>query len=85
MQNNAMATTPEKPKTGTPKASTASARDYFFDPVPVPEATESSTDTAWGLWEHTLQSFEKEMQKEAQPTDFQDTMALDASLHLKKP
>ena len=85
MQNNAMATTPEKPKTDKPKASSTSARDYFLDPVPVPEATESSTDTAWGLWEHTLQAFEKEMQKEAQQTDFQDTMALDASHHLKKP
>ena len=85
MQNTAMATPPEKPKSGAPKASTPSARDYFLDPVPVPEAIESSTDTAWGLWEHTLQAFEQEMQKDAQPTDFQDTLALDASLHLKKP
>jgi len=30
-----------------------------LDPLPVPDATESNTDTAWGLWEHTLQSLDE--------------------------
>ena len=44
----------------------------------MPEATESSTDTAWGLWEHTLRGYEEEAQKPEHPVQpdqpgFEDT------------
>lgn len=44
------------PKAADPKP--VAAQDFLLDPLPVPDATESNTDTAWGLWEYTLQSRE---------------------------
>ena len=41
---------PTKPKHG--ETSTAGqGYDALLDPLPVPEAVESDSDTAWGLWE----------------------------------
>ena len=74
MQNSAMATPPDKSKSA----------DFFLDPLPVPEATESNTDTAWGLWENTLRAHEDEAQKDA-PPDFQDTLPADSTQQTKKP
>jgi len=84
MQNSAMATTPDKSKSASPKAGSTASRDFFQDTLPVPEATESNTDTAWGLWEHTLKAHEEELLKGEQD-DFQDTMALDPSMQVRKP
>jgi hypothetical protein len=42
-----------------------------LDPLPVPDATESDTDTAWGLWEHTLKSLE-EAELPTQAAELQD-------------
>ena len=45
--------TPDKPSSpaapGTPGA--VKAYDALLDPLPLPEVSESDTDTAWGLWE----------------------------------
>ena len=53
MQNSAVATPPDRSK---PSDRKPAAHDFSLDPLPVPDATESNTDTAWGLWEHTLQA-----------------------------
>lgn len=74
MQNAAMATPPDKFKTAAPQSAAA---DAFLDPLPVPDASESSTDTAWGLWENTLRAHQDEAQRapaEASDADFQDTL-----------
>ena len=76
MQNTAVATTPEKPNPADRKPLAKPDHDFFLDPLPVPDATESNTDTAWGLWEHTLRSYEEEAQNppDAKPTEFADTI-----------
>jgi hypothetical protein len=53
----------------------------------VPDASESNTDTAWGLWEHTLRSFEEEAQSPKVPdaADFADTVPSDLIPPAKKP
>lgn len=74
MQNAPVATSNKKTGdlTSSPKS-----QDFMLDPLPVPEAVESNTDTAWGLWEDTL-----EEQKSGKPAahthqDFEDTVAFD--------
>jgi hypothetical protein len=59
----------------------------FLDPLPVPDATESDTDTAWGLWEHTLQSLDQPdaPTQAAELEDFPDTVLSDLPLQPKKP
>jgi hypothetical protein len=57
-----VATTPENPNPGHRKPIAKAVHDYSLDPLPVPDAIESSTDTAWSLWEHTLRSFEDGVQ-----------------------
>ena len=76
-----MPTPPEKFKTA---ANNAAAHDPFLDPLPVPDATESSTDTAWGLWENTLRAHQDEAQA-APENDFQDTVPSDVMPLDKKP
>ena len=63
MQNIVVATTPDKSNPANRKPSAKPAQDFFLDPLPVPDATESSTDTAWGLWEHTLKGYGDAAQK----------------------
>jgi hypothetical protein len=65
MQNIVVATTPDNSNPSNRKPLAKPAHDFFLDPLPVPDATESSTDTAWGLWEHTLKIYEDEAQKPA--------------------
>ncbi len=76
MQNGAVATPPDrsKPADRSPPA----AHDFFLDPLPVPDATESNSDTAWGLWEHTLRAHDGTAppQDEVAP-DFAETMPSD--------
>jgi len=52
-----MATKPEKPKSATPAGGTR-VPDYLLDPVPVPDVVESDSDTAWGLWQDSVQSLD---------------------------
>lgn len=43
-----------------------------IDPIPVPEAVESDTDTAWGLWEDLIapeQSNQENAFEATQPAD----------------
>lgn len=47
---------PEKPK---PAPSAASVPDYLLDPVPVPDVVESDSDTAWGLWQDSVQTLDE--------------------------
>ena len=62
-----MATKPERPKSSTSSQGSRSS-DYLLDPVPVPEALESDSDTAWGLWQDSVQSLD------AQDTTFDATV-----------
>ena len=75
VQNTSVATSPDDFNPANRKPVAKPAQDFFLDPLPVPDATESSTDTAWGLWEHTLRSFEEEAQQSEEPkqADFEDT------------
>ncbi len=41
------------------------------DPIPVPEAIESDSDTAWGMWEDSI------MPADAVDTDFHPTVPSD--------
>lgn len=53
-------------------------QDFGLDPLPVPEALESNTDTAWGLWEDTLEEQKAGGRASAPPPpDFEDTVAFD--------
>jgi hypothetical protein len=51
-----MATSSDKSKNPFPTKAPTQTHDFSFDPLPVPDAIESDSDTAWGLWEHTLQA-----------------------------
>lgn len=48
--------TPDKPPPKPPAgpASTPKAYDALLDPLPLPDVSESDTDTAWGLWEASV-------------------------------
>ena len=54
MQNAAMVTRSDKPKDFAAPHKPVRSQDFSLDPLPVPDAVESDTDTAWGLWESTL-------------------------------
>ena len=69
-----MATNPEKPKSNPPHASGGRAQDFLLDPLPVPEVMESDSDTAWGLWEHSLQSGEAAGGAPRKDVSFDDTV-----------
>lgn len=43
-----------------------------LDPLPVPDVSESDTDTAWGLWEATLEGAPTP-QPAVAPADFEPT------------
>jgi hypothetical protein len=59
---------PDKPVPKPPKE-----LDPFLDSVLQPEVIESNTDTAWGLWEHTLKEHEQAPSNKPAPTDAQDS------------
>ena len=83
MQNSFVAKPLDPPKSVDRKP--AGTHDFSLEPLPVPDATESNTDTAWGLWEHTLKAHE-ELTQAADFKDFPETeqAALVPLLH-KKP
>ena len=57
------------------KPGTRRTLDLALDPLPVPEVSESDTDTAWGLWEATLQGKPAAKSTDAQP-DFEATQPI---------
>jgi hypothetical protein len=87
MQNRVVTTSFNKSKPADRKPQSKPEHDFFLDPLPVPDASESNTDTAWGLWEHTLRSFEEEAQSPKVPdaADFADTVPSDLIPPAKKP
>ena len=77
MQNAAMVTRSDKPKDFAAPRASARAHDFSMDPLPVPDAVESDSDTAWGLWEHTLQAHDDQAiqpQEPDEPPAFDDTV-----------
>lgn len=85
MQNAAMATPPDKSKPPHPPKAPTRAYDSMFDPLPVPDAIESDSDTAWGLWEHSLQAHDEPNPTPEQDTVYDETIAGDlTSLDGKK-
>ena len=44
------------------------------DPIPVPEAVESDTDTAWGLWEDLIAPVKKPADNAFAPTQPADLL-----------
>lgn len=49
----------KKPENSKPVSSTPSRTpDYLLDPVPVPDVVESDSDTAWGLWQDSVQTLD---------------------------
>lgn len=68
---------PDKPS--PPAASSHSAAkpyDSLLDPLPLPDVTESDTDTAWGLWEASVEGVQKKPDADAHP-DFEPTVPAD--------
>jgi hypothetical protein len=57
-------------KPGVPRAV-----DLALDPLPVPDVSESDTDTAWGLWEATLEGRPSAKPADA-PPDFEATQPI---------
>ena len=57
------------------KPSAPRAVDLTLDPLPVPDVSESDTDTAWGLWEATLEG-EPERKPADTPPDFEATQPI---------
>jgi hypothetical protein len=91
MQNRCVPKFPFSSKAPASKAALpqpASAPELFPDPLPVPDATESNTDTVWGLWEHSLQSDgDAELATQAADLhDFPETVISELTpLQAKKP
>lgn len=83
MQNAAMATQSDKPKEVAATRPPSPEQDFLLDPLPVPDAVESDSDTAWGLWESTLQAHDdndaSEDVNEDDPPAFDDTVPLQLS------
>lgn len=75
MQNSPVAKPPAQPQAADKPA--LSKNDFSLEPLPVPDATESDTDTAWGLWQQTLQSQEED----SAPSDFADTVLSQDTIH----
>jgi len=61
----------DKPPSSSPPArsSRGAGNDFAFDPLPIPEAVESDSETAWSLWEMTLKQQET-AEIPTQPADF---------------
>ena len=49
----------KKPENSKPvQPATSRTPDYLLDPVPVPDVVESDSDTAWGLWQDSVQTLD---------------------------
>ena len=64
---------PDKPPPNNPaqRPTRGFGNDFLLDPLPVPEALESDSDTAWGLWELSLQGDTPSAETSTQPADFE--------------
>jgi hypothetical protein len=65
---------PVSPASGS-KPGASRTVDLVLDPLPVPEVSESDTDTAWGLWEATLEGQPTAKPADA-PPDFEATQPI---------
>jgi hypothetical protein len=74
MQNAPMSTRPDKPKDYSVPRTPTRLHDFSLEPLPVPDALESDSDTAWGLWENTLQAHDDQRVHEEEPPTFDDTV-----------
>ncbi len=57
------------------KPSASCAADWSLAPLPVPDVSESDTDTAWGLWAATLEDRPTSRPADA-PPDFEPTLPI---------
>ncbi len=80
MQNRLMATSSDKSKNPFPPKAPTRTHDFSFDPLPVPDAIESDSDTAWGLWEHTLQAHDTPDTPSDTDTVYDETIPGDLTL-----
>jgi hypothetical protein len=74
MQNAPMVTRSDKPKDFVAPRTPSRTHDFSMDPLPVPDAVESDSDTAWGLWENTLHAHDDKAAQEEEPPVFDDTV-----------
>jgi hypothetical protein len=74
MQNRTMVTRSNKPREPAPPRTPPSEPDFSMDPLPVPEAVESDSDTAWGLWQDTVQAHNAGTAAPKPPSEFDDTV-----------
>jgi hypothetical protein len=71
---------PEKPNNpGAPKPNSGKPYDALLDPLPLPDVVESDSDTAWGLWQDSLQSHDDDDLPAAPAKDqaYDDTAPMD--------
>lgn len=70
---------PEKPQNpGAPKPTTGRPYDALLDPLPLPDVVESDSDTAWGLWQDSLQAHDDEADAApAKDQAYDDTVPMD--------
>lgn len=74
---------PEKPKPpAAPQPGSGRPYDALLDPLPLPDVVESDSDTAWGLWQNSLQTHEDEEPPATPPAKdqgYDDTVPMDIS------
>jgi hypothetical protein len=78
---------PDKPKMPDGRTSSRSY-DALLDPLPIPEVVESDSDTAWGLWELSMQEpGEEPKEPEYRDTAYDRTEPMDLTVPapLEKP
>jgi hypothetical protein len=78
---------PEKPKKlGLPKQSSGKPYDALLDPLPLPDVVESDSDTAWGLWQDSMQSNDETISAvPAKDQAYDDTVPLDLGESIDPP
>ena len=78
---------PEKPSAPAPKPGPAKPFDSLLDPLPLPEVVESDSDTAWGLWQDSLQTGDDAQASHVKDQAYDETapMGLFEPVSPKKP
>ena len=68
------------PNSGAPKPSSSKVYDAL-EPLPLPDVVESDSDTAWGLWQDSLQNPDSGPDQDVPPRDtgYDDTAPMDIS------
>jgi hypothetical protein len=67
-------TTPPSDKRAATTSVAPKPFDGLLDPLPVPEVSESDTDTAWGLWEASVGGLLEEGPPGPPPPGFEPTL-----------